>query len=143
MIATQRTDSVELALRAVVAALTVATAAIHFSLGGLLFTLNGLAYTTLAVALLAPIEIGTRFRWLVRLALLGFTLMTIAGWLAFGARYDVAYIDKGIELLLIGLLLTDIRRAEGGIVAAVRRLIRFAAGLLAWRPAKSSESSSK
>ena len=143
MIARDRTDSVELALRAAVAALTVATAAIHFSLGSLLFTLNGLAYATLAVALIAPIGIGHRFRWLVRLALLGFTTMTIAGWVAFGARYDVAYFDKGIELLLISLLLADIRRADGGIVESVRRLFAFAAGILAWRPAKAAEMSPK
>jgi hypothetical protein len=143
MTARGRTDSVELALRVAVAALTVATAAIHFSLGSLLFTLNGLAYATLAVALIAPIGIGNRFRWLVRLALLGFTTMTIAGWVAFGARYDVAYLDKGIELVLISLLLADVRRADGGIVESVRRLIGFAAGLLAWRPAKPAEAGSK
>lgn len=143
MIATGRKDTVELALRVAVAALTVATAAIHFSLGGLLFTLNGLAYATLAVALVAPIGIGDRFRWLVRLALLGFTAMTIAGWVAFGARYDVAYIDKGIELLLIALLLADIRRADGGIVEALRRLIGLATSLLRWRPAKDVAADSK
>jgi hypothetical protein len=143
MIARGRTDSVELALRAAVAALTVATAAIHFSLGSLLFTLNGLAYATLAIALVAPIAIGSRFRWLVRLALLGFTTMTIAGWVAFGARYDVAYLDKGIELLLISLLFADIRRADGGMVESVRQLIRYAAGLLAWRPANRAKAGSK
>lgn len=143
MNATRHTDQVEIGLRGAVAALTVATAAIHFSLGGLLFTLNGLAYATLAIALIAPIGIGSRFRWLVRLALLGFTAMTIAGWVAFGARYDVAYIDKGIELLLIGLLLADIRRADGGILESVRRLIGFATNLIAWRPSKTAEMSSK
>lgn len=143
MIARERTESVELPLRAAVAALTVATAAIHFSLGSLLFTLNGLAYATLAVALVAPIDIGRRFRWLVRLGLLGFTTMTIAGWVAFGARYDVAYLDKGIELLLIGLLLADIRRADGGVVESVRRLVGLGMSLLAWRPAKRAEMSPK
>ena len=143
MIARGRTDGVELALRGAVAALTVATAAIHFSLGGLLFTLNALAYATLAVALVAPLAIGGRFRWLVRLGLLGFTAMTIAGWVAVGARYDVAYIDKGIELLLIGLLVADIGRADGGIVESVRRLVRFTASVLAWRPAKPAGASSK
>ena len=143
MIARDRTNAVELALRVVVAGLTVATAAIHFSLGSLLFTLNGLAYATLAVALVAPIGIANRYRWLVRLALLGFTTMTIAGWVAFGARYDVAYFDKGIELLLISLLLADIRRADGGIVASVRHFFSFALSLLAWRPARTAQASSK
>src|SRR6185369_9482591 len=143
MIARDRTDNVELALRAVVAALTVATAAIHFSLGSLLCTLNGLAYATLAVPLIAPLGIGHRSRWLVRLALLGFTTMTIAGWIALGARYDVAYFDKGIELLLISLLLADIRRADGGIVASVRHFFGFALSLLAWRPARTAQASPK
>lgn len=143
MITTNRTDTIEVALRLAVATLTIATAWIHFSLGSLLFTLNGVAYATLAVALIAPISIGTRFRWLVRLALLGFTAMTIAGWVAFGARYDVAYIDKGIELLLIALLLADIRRADGGIVEALRRLIGLAASLLSWRPGKEAAADSK
>jgi len=143
MTARGRTDSVELALRAAVAALTIATAAIHFSLGSVLFLMNGLAYATLAVALVAPIGIGSRFRWLTRLALLGFTTMTIVGWVAFGARYDVAYLDKGIELLLISLLFADIRRADGGIVESVRRFFGFAVRLVAWRPAKAAEMSPK
>ena len=143
MIARGHTETADLALRAAVGALTIATAAIHFSLGGLLFTLNGLAYATLAVALVAPLPIAGRYRWLVRLALLGFTALTIAGWVAFGARYDIAYMDKGIELLLIALLLADIRRADGGIVESVRRLIGLAATVLAWRPAKPAGMSPK
>ena len=143
MLARERSDSVELALRAAVTGLTIATSAIHFSLGGLLFTLNGLAYATLAVALVAPIGIGHRFRWLIRLALLGFTTMTIAGWVAFGARYDVAYLDKGIELLLISLLLADIRRADGGIADSVRHLVGLPASLLASRHSKAPEMSPK
>jgi len=46
-------------------------------------------------------------------------------------------------LLLISLLFADIRRADGGIVEAVRRLIGLATAVLAWRPAKAAEAGSK
>ena len=61
-----------LALRFLVVGLTLATAAIHGSLGGLLFLANAVGYATLAVAMIVPGPLG-RVRWLVRLALLGFT----------------------------------------------------------------------
>jgi len=51
--------------------------------------------------------------------------------------------DKGIELLLISLLLADIRRADGGIVASVRHFFSFALSLLAWRSARTAQASSK
>src|SRR3990172_4562777 len=83
-----------------VVGLTLATAAIHASLGGLLFTLNAVGYASFAIALVLPGTIG-RYRWLVRLALLGFTAATIGGWLLFGARFPLAYLDKAIEVALI------------------------------------------
>src|SRR5882724_1342098 len=71
--------------RAVVVGLTLATAAIHASLGGMMFLANAVGYATLALAMVAPGPIG-QIRWLVRLGLMGFTAMTIGGWLLFGAR---------------------------------------------------------
>ena len=67
------------AFAATVVALTVATAGIHAYLGGLLFLANAAGYATLAMALLVPIPLARRYRWLVRLALLGFALATMAG----------------------------------------------------------------
>src|SRR6266542_1316539 len=93
-----------LILTAGAALLTLATAYIHSTLGTLLFTLNAVAYTVLAVALVVPIGLAERYRWLIRLALLGFVLATIGGWILFGARYDVAYFDKAIEVVLVGFL---------------------------------------
>ena len=81
-----------------------ATAAIHFSLGGLLFLANAAGYTVLALAMVAPGPTA-RWRWLVRLALIGFTAATIAGWVAYGPRFGLAYLDKAIEVALIGVLL--------------------------------------
>ena len=53
------------------------------------------------------------FRWPARLALFGFAGATIAGWLLFGARFQLAYIDKAIELALLCFLAIE--------VVAVRR----------------------
>src|SRR5437762_13698542 len=71
--------------------LTLSTAYIHSTLGGLLFTMNAIGYTVLAAALVVPIPIADRYRWLIRLGLLGFVLATIGGWVMFGACYDMAY----------------------------------------------------
>jgi len=112
-------------LRAEIVALTLATAAIHASLGGTLFLLNAIGYAVLAVALVLPGPVA-RIRWLVRPALIGFAAMTIAGWLFFGARFDLAYLSKAIEVALIGLLLVDSWVVDGGPVAVARRLWRLA-----------------
>ena len=120
-----------LALRFLVVGLTLATAAIHASLGGLLFLANAIGYTTLAVAMIVPGPIG-RVRWLVRLALLGFTAATIGGWVLFGARFPLAYIDKAIEVALIGAVALEIWRSDGGpigVVRQARRLVARVAGL--------------
>ena len=120
-----------LALRFLVVGLTLATAAIHASLGGLLFLANAIGYTTLAVAMIVPGPIG-RVRWLVRLALLGFTAATIGGWVLFGARFPLAYLDKAIEVALIGAVALEIWRSDGGpigVVRQVRRLVARVAGL--------------
>jgi hypothetical protein len=121
------TSAVGLTVAAVV--LTLATAYIHSTLGTLLFTLNAVGYTTLAVALIVPLPIVARFRWLVRLGLLGFVLATIGGWVLFGARYDVAYFDKAIEVVLVGVLAVSIVRFDGGFAGIVARLRALPADL--------------
>ena len=88
----------------------------------MLFTLNALGYAALAVAIVLPIPLLERFRWLIRLALLGFTLMTIGGWVLVGARYDVAYFTKAIEAVLVALLVVSIYRFDGGPAGVVARL---------------------
>ena len=118
------------ALRAGVLLLTLATAAIHASLGGLLFMANAAGYAVLALAMVVPGP-ATRFRWLIRLALIGFTAATIGGWVAFGPRFGLAYLDKAIEIALIGVLLVEQWRSDGGPVGVYRRirgLLRGVAG---------------
>lgn len=118
-----------LVLHAAIVRLTLATAAIHASLGGLLFTLNAVGYTIFAAVLVLPGPVG-RARWLVRYALMGFTTATILGWMAFGARFDLAYIDKALEAALVGLLLIESWVLDGGPLAVARRVQRLAASAL-------------
>ena len=118
-----------IALRIAIVALTLATAQIHATLGGVMFTLNAIGYATLAAAMVMPGPIG-RIRWLTRYALIGFTATTIVGWLAFGARFDLAYIDKAIEVALIGLLLIESWVIDGGPLAVARRARGDVAALL-------------
>ena len=113
---------VDVALRAGIVGLTLATAFIHSTLGGLLFTLNAAGYLVLAAALVAPLPFFGHIRWLTRLALLGYTATTIGGWYLFGPRYDVAYLAKGIELLLMALLVVESYRSDGSPVDVARRL---------------------
>ncbi len=108
-------------LRVVVVGLTLATAAIHASLGGVMFMLNAAGYAMFAAALTLPGPFA-RIRWLVRLGLLGFTSATIGGWVLFGARFDLAYFDKALEIALIGALLVELWRVDGGPVEVIRRL---------------------
>lgn len=118
----------DLFLRSAIVGLTLTTAAIHWSLGGLLFALNAVGYTTLALAMVAPGPMR-RIRGLVRLALIGFTSMTVVAWYLMGARFDLAYIDKAIEVVLVAVVVIDLWRADGGPLALARRGAAFLASL--------------
>lgn len=113
-------------LRAAIVALALATAWIHTTLGGTLFLLNALGFGAFAVAMVVPGPIG-RLRWLTRYGLVGFTAVTIGAWVLVGARFDVAYLAKGIEVALIALLLLESWAVDGGPLAILRRLRRRAA----------------
>lgn len=114
-------------LATAIVALTLTTANIHVGLGGLLFTLNGLGYLGLAalfvIGAAAPIAIVQRFSWFRRLALIGFTSMTIAGYLVIGPYFTLGFITKGIEVVLIVALVVDVIRVYGSPTAFVRSAI--------------------
>ena len=112
-------------LRTEIVALTLATAWIHATLGGTLFLLNAIGYAVLAVAMVLRGPFA-RVRWLVRYALIGFAATTIVAWFAFGARFELAYLSKAIEVALIGLLLVDSWVVDGGPIIVARRLERLA-----------------
>jgi hypothetical protein len=99
--------------RAVVVALIITTAAIHFSRAAadpeirVLFILNGLGYLGLGAMLFAP-PLQRWQRW-VRWALIGYTGLTVALYILWGAMsgdwvMPIGPIDKLVEIALIGLL---------------------------------------
>jgi len=111
-------------LRAAIVGLTLGTAYIHSTLGGTLFTLNAIGYVVLATAMVAPLAIASRFRWVVRIALAGYAASTIVGWAIQGPFYSTAYVAKAIELALIVVLAIDFVRFDGNPVALIRRELR-------------------
>ena len=119
-----RTRAAGAVLTAAIVGLTLATAYIHSTLGGLLFTLNALGYLGLAALIVigaaAPTAIVERFSWFPRLALIGYTAMTIAGYLVMGPYFSLGWIAKGIEVALIALLAVDIIRVYGSPAGMVR-----------------------
>ena len=108
-------------LRSAIVGLTLATGYIHLTLGGTLFTLNALGYGVAAIAMLVPFGMAIRYRWLVRLGLIGYAATAIVAWYLTGPRYDVAYLAKAIEIALIGLLAVDFARHDGNPLAMLRR----------------------
>jgi hypothetical protein len=120
----KRTRAAGAVLTAAIVGLTLATAYIHSTLGGLLFTLNALGYLGLAALIVigaaAPVAVVKRFSWFPRVALLGYTLMTIAGYLVMGPYFTLGFIAKGIEVALVTLLVIDIIRVFGSPMGLVR-----------------------
>ena len=121
-------------LTTAIVGLTLATAYIHLGLGGLLFTLNGLGYLGLAamvvVGAAAPLPIVERFSWFPRVALMGYTAVTIAGYLVIGPYFTLGFIAKGIEVAIIALLVVDIFRVYGSPMGLVRAAIGSVAPFL-------------
>ena len=112
------------ALRLAILALTLATGWIHLTLGGLLFALNGAGYAVAAIAMVIPLGLAVRFRWLIRLGLIGYAVTAIVGWYLMGPRYDVAYLAKGIEVALIALLAIEVHAYDGNPLTRIARLVR-------------------
>ena len=110
--------------RAAIVALTLATAYIHLTLGGTLFTLNAIGYLVAAAAMVMPLEIAARYRWLIRIGLAAYAATTIAGWLIAPVYYLTAYVAKAIEVLLIALLAIDFARRDGNPIELIRELRR-------------------
>ena len=111
---------VDIALRVAIVGLTLGTAYIHSTLGGLLFTLNAVGYVVAAIAIVVPLALAVRFRWVVRLGLMGYAATTIIGWAIQGPYYSTAFIAKGIEVALIALLAVDFARMDGNPVSLIK-----------------------
>jgi hypothetical protein len=121
-------------LTAAIVGLTLATANIHLGLGGLLFTLNAIGYAGLAslivIGAAAPMPIVQRFSWFPRVALIGYAAMTIAGYLVMGPYFTLGWIAKGIEVVLISLLVVDVIRVYGSPMGLVRSALESVAPVL-------------
>ena len=112
--------AVDAAIRVAIVGLVLGTAYIHSTLGGVLFTLNAAGYVVAAAAMLAPIAIASRFRWFIRLGLMGYAATAIVAWAVMGPYYMTAYVAKAIEISLIALLVVDFFRFDGNPVAKLR-----------------------
>ena len=112
-----RRDAPSVLLRAGIVVLTLSTAYIHYTLGGMMFMANAVGYLVFAAAMIAPLAIASRYRWLIRAALIVFVLGTIGGWLMFGARYWLGYLDKGIEIREVVL----VKKSGGKSGAYIRK----------------------
>ena len=124
---------VDVVLRLAIVGLALATGYIHSTLGGLLFTLNAVGYLVAAVAMIVPLALAVRFRWIVRLGLMGYAATTIIGWAIQGPFYSTAYLAKGIEVALIVLLAVDFARMDGNPITVIRREFAAFMGLVARR----------
>jgi hypothetical protein len=119
-----QTSPAGIAIRIGIVALTLITGWIHLRLGSLLFELNGLGYLVAAAAMVVPLALAVRFRWLIRLGLVGYAVTAIVGWFLMGPRYDVAYIAKAVELGLIALLGIEIWAYDGNPLRRIGRAAR-------------------
>jgi hypothetical protein len=72
------------------------------------------------VGAVAPLPIVQRFSWFPRAALAGYAALTIVGWAMQGPYYSTAFIAKGIEVVLITLIVVDCTRVFGSPLAMVR-----------------------
>ena len=124
-----RRDAPSVLLRIAIVVLTLSAAYIHYTLGGLMFLANAAGYLVFAAAMVVPLGLASRYRWLIRAALIVFALVTIGGWLMFGARYWLGYLDKAIEIGLIALLFGEMLRYDDGPVAVARRAWDLAIGI--------------
>ena len=111
---------VDVAIRVGIVGLALATGYIHSTLGGLLFTLNAIGYVVAAAAIVIPLALAVRFRWVVRLGLMGYAATTILGWAIQGPYYSTAFIAKGIEVALILLVAIDFARMDGNPINVVK-----------------------
>jgi hypothetical protein len=123
----------DVVIRAAIVGLALATGYIHSTLGGLLFTLNAVGYLVAAVAIVVPLALAVRFRWVVRLGLMGYAATTIIGWAIQGPYFTTAYIAKAIEVALIVLLAVDFARQDGNPLTVVKRELASFNSLIATR----------
>jgi hypothetical protein len=129
------TRPLDVIIRIAIVGLTLGTAYIHSTLGGLLFTLNATGYVVAAIAIAIPLGLAIRFRWFIRIGLIGYAATAIVAWAVQGPYYSTAYIAKAIEVVLIALLAIDFVRMDGNPLKVVKSELALLASKLGRRPA--------
>lgn len=130
-----RLRPLDVVIRIAIVGLILGTAYIHSALGGLLFTLNAVGYLVAAAAIVIPLGLAIRFRWFIRLGLMGYAATAIVAWAVQGPYYTTAFIAKGIEVALITLVAVDFARLDGNPVNVVRSELALVASKLGRRAA--------
>jgi hypothetical protein len=122
-------------IRIAIVGLTLGTAYIHSTLGGLLFTLNAAGYVVAAMAIVIPLGLAIRFRWFIRIGLMGYAATAIVAWAVQGPYYSTAYVAKAIEIVLITLLAIDFARMDGNPVKVIKSELALISSKLGRRAA--------
>lgn len=98
-------------IRGIIVVMTIITAGVHFYLSpgaGVPFILNGLGYLALMGAVLVKVPFLAGRERMVHYAFLGFTAVTILGWLAIGDKSfstgQLGYFTKVVELILMAAI---------------------------------------
>lgn len=120
-------------LLTLIVGLTLSTGYIHYWVGGMLLTLNAIGYLTLSIAVVVSAVFFRRFLPLVLIALAGYAAVTIVGWMFMGPYIDVAYLAKGIEVVLIATIGFTLWRMSDETRAAVNWAVGLPAALLGRR----------
>ena len=122
-------------IRIAIVGLTLGTAYIHSTLGGLLFTLHAAGYVVAALAIVIPLGLAIRFRWFIRIGLMGYAATAIVAWAVQGPYYSTAYVAKAIEIVLITLLAIDFARMDGNPVKVIKSELALLSSKLGRRAA--------
>jgi hypothetical protein len=122
-------------IRIAIVGLTLGTAYIHSTLGGLLFTLNAAGYVVAALAIVIPLGLAIRFRWFIRIGLMGYAATAIVAWAVQGPYYSTAYVAKAIEVVLITLLAIDFALMDGNPVKVIKSELALLSSKLGRRAA--------
>ena len=80
-----------------------------------------------------PLALAVRFRWVIRLGLIGYAATAIVMWAIQGPYYSTAYIAKAIEVALIVLVAIDFARMDGNPVNVVKRELASFSALVSSR----------
>ena len=115
-----------LAMIGLIVVLTASTAYIHFWVGGTMLMLNSLGYAGLIVLVVGSALFYRKALPLVLAALAAYAFVTIVGWLILGPYFDVAYLAKAIEIVLISSIAFYLWRTRPAIddsVAWARALV--------------------